>query len=138
MYQWILRVLLSTTLLGCSPSLAADGAVYRCTVRDFIGTGKDEAFAEANRAKTFDIFDLGKTLRVMAQAPAYEPSSTDYVIERRRPTGTIATAHGIVGANTLAIQADAAQLASSPIEASVVIQGPFFANIWLLQCAKLR
>lgn len=122
------------------PTAAADGDIYRCLVSDFRYGGpdfsEDLAFAQANRRKTFDIFDLGTKFTVVTNTPDFSPATEDYVITKREMLGDQAAAESTISSETMVLYAPPKTANDQRVRATLVGQRSSGVNIWYLTCVR--
>lgn len=122
------------TIMG--PADANEGDVFDCSVRDFVNASQtgDTAFIAANKAKAFEVREYGDKFTINAKSETFEPSSEDYLIRSRSLLQVSAVSDGSSFLTTFTIAVDAGD--EAPLEASIVFQGPYIANVWFLSCKR--
>jgi hypothetical protein len=130
-------VLLSVALAGFVPtpvlSALENAGRYRCSVRDFFASDKsDPDFERKNRAKTFEIVESEDVLTVVSSSSEFDQATSHYYIVDRQ-LDRFAVEAGIVP-SVISFSENASGDHGGDAEATVVVLGSSFANVWLLSC----
>lgn len=123
-------------------SLAGPGDEYDCTTARFQGSpptnAQDEAFRRSNSSRNFRLVERGDKILAISNLPGRPTAITEY---RVLPSRTVAidvvgVENAGVGLGTIILSRQAS--AAGRFDATISLQGSFFANVWILHCQKRR
>lgn len=111
-----------------STSAFAQGAQYVCNVNDMITFGDDAEFVEQNMNKQFFILLDDDRVYVTQVSENFQNGQSIYTIVQRTTVGHVyAVAPNVISMDTIALDAESG-------DATIVLQFPYFTNVWKLDC----
>lgn len=129
-------------LLHSKVSIANPGDSYRCSVDSMItADSSDQSFLSSNLKKVFLITETKDNLYISFSSPNGISGQEIYTIIQQAPNEVIAVGIDSIGLRTVVLeqtykQGVKAVQGRSHYNATISLQGNFFANTWVLHCKK--